>query len=252
MWIPFDDEVSSISHFWFSEQGNRHGSFPEEPTADPPPSRLPLDRPAQQSYAICQTNGVGLHRFQYSPRSALGSAAPCGDFEAFSAYDGFRFNPCELDLMPMHYWKSQLYSIGDLARNFFRKKNSTNARFPHKLYNALKLSDFDSVFTELVGVKWMNETVFRIDKIIFGKLLGIKAIEGSLFHRQGNFPTHKFVELQASQARETFTEKDLATVDFEVVRLVYHKPGLFVRNATPTAIENCKWVSCRQKDETWT
>jgi hypothetical protein len=236
-----------MSHIWFFEQGNRYGSFPEEPTADLSPSVLPVDRPMQQGHIICQTNDVGLYRFQHPQRSVLGSASSRGDFETFSVNAGFRFNSCELNLMPMHYWKSQLYSFGDLARNFFQKKNNMNAHFSQKLYNALKLFDFDAVYTELVDVKWMNETIFRIDKIIFGKLLGVKAIEGSFFHQQGNFPTHKFVELQASQAREMFTEKDLTTVDFEVVRLIYHKPGLFVRNASPTTIENCKWVSCRPK-----
>jgi hypothetical protein len=119
------------------------------------------------------------HRFQHPPRSVLGSASSCSDFEAFSADDGFTFNPYELDLMPMRYWKDQLYNFGDLARNFFRNKNSMNARFANQLYNALQVSDFNSAYAELIGVKWMNESVFRIDKIIFGKLLDVKATEGS-------------------------------------------------------------------------
>jgi hypothetical protein len=133
------------------------------------------------------------------------------------------------------------------VRDFFQKENTTNAHFVHKLSNAPKLSEFITLFAELVGVRWMNENVFRIDKKIFARLVGVKAIEGSLFHQQGNFPTHNFIEMQPRQAREIFTERKLVAVDFDTVKLMYHESGVFVRSAAPEKIEECKWVSCRQK-----
>lgn len=42
---------------------------------------------------------------------------------------------------------------------------------------------------------WVKDTVFKVDKCVFGRLLGIKSYDGGLFHSQGNFPSHGFREL---------------------------------------------------------
>jgi hypothetical protein len=143
-------------------------------------------------------------------------------------------------------------TFGDVVRTFFRRKCSGGHKFYHKLYNALLITETYPCYSDMVGVEWITDAVIRVDKAAFARLLGIKTINGSLFHQQGNFPSHGFVELQEGdignlpcQAKGFIYNVDLTGVDFENVRLLRHEPGVFVRGANPEVIDQCKWINSR-------
>jgi hypothetical protein len=131
--------------------------------------------------------------------------------------------------------------------NFFQKKSNSNSRFSHKLYNALKIADERPSYVGFLGVEWISQTVLKVDKRAFARLLGIRIIDGSLFHQQGNFPSHGFVQLPETVARETLSEADLEGVDNDNVRLLTHQSGVFIRGCTEDAIDSCKWVNSRRQ-----
>jgi hypothetical protein len=158
------------------------------------------------------------------------------------------FNPHRLGFIPRDLWSDSDVRFGDLVQDFFQRKNNVNSRFYHKLYNALKITSFDSFYFNYIGVEWISPIALKVDKRIFAQLLGIRAVEGSLFHRQGNFPSHGFVELTLATAAEFVEPTQLEGIDFDVVRVLVHQDGVFVRGATWEAIENCKWVHASNRD----
>jgi hypothetical protein len=101
------------------------------------------------------------------------------------------------------------------------------------------MSEADRSCYAFLGVQWLNDDVIKVNKTVFAKLLGIKVIDGSLFHQQGNFPSHGFVELGAQNARNFVNPEQLNGVDFDAVRLLIHRNRVFVRGATGAVIEKC-------------
>jgi hypothetical protein len=151
-------------------------------------------------------------------------------FSDVSQNSTITLNPVSLGFIPVYFWPNKDIPFGDLVYDFFQRKNNVNARFLHKLYNALRISTVSPAWAELVGVEWEAPFVVRVNKGQFARLLGIKAVEGSLFHQQGNFSTHGFVELNREQVQMYCPNIDLDTVDFDNVRLLVHQPGVFVSN----------------------
>jgi hypothetical protein len=176
--------------------------------------------------------------------SLIGNAN--AEFAAICNDTAVTFNPRELGFVPASFWKDRQFTFGELVREFFQKKNSGNTRFLHKLYNALRIAEFDPFYAEFVGLEWVNEKVIRIDKRKFARLMGIKAIDGSLFHQQGNFPSHGFIELGPQNRGEFANPEDLEGVDFDDVRLLVHSTGDFLRSSTPGALEKCRWINSRR------
>jgi hypothetical protein len=108
-----------------------------------------------------------------------------GDFPwSNAAYDAAVKNPSlivspqALGFLPSNYWLNQESTFGDLVTKFFQRKNNANCRFPHKLFNALSVVEKDKSMWNLMGVKWITDAVFKVDKLIFGRLLGITSIDG--------------------------------------------------------------------------
>jgi hypothetical protein len=79
---------------------------------------------------------------------------------------------------------------------------------------------------------WVTDHIFKIDKLIFRRLLCICAINCDLFHRQGNFPSHGFSELRPVYG--------LVDLGLDRVRLPYHRDRLFVKGCSEEAISRCK------------
>ncbi|EAX95303.1 hypothetical protein TVAG_270940 [Trichomonas vaginalis G3] len=158
-------------------------------------------------------------------------------------------NPVKLGFIPRSRWVDKDFTFGELVAEFFQKKNNASCRFSYKLYNALKLSTLDSKFDSLVGVKWINDYVLHVDKIKFAHLLGIKSIDGSLFHQQGNFPSHGFIEMNTKDVDKLKSEYDVSDVDYENIRLLTHVDKIFVRNCTERDLESCKWINSRPKPQ---
>lgn len=151
-------------------------------------------------------------------------------------------NPASAGFIPSKLWTNEPLTFGVLVCTFFQRKNNSNSRFPHKLYNAVKLSELGGKFPDLVGVRWMNDFVLRVDKRPFARLIGLKSVDGSLFHQQGNFPSHGFVEISQEEVQEICPDVDTKGIDFDNQRLIMHSTRQFVRDSTEESIEACRWT----------
>lgn len=158
-----------------------------------------------------------------------------------------KFNPKKLGFIPNSFWPNKDFTFGELVSDFFQRKNNANSRFYHKLYNALKITEDDQFYVEYVGIEWVSSNVLKVDKYTFARLLGIKTIDGSLFHQQGNFPSHGFIELSSQDALKYVSKEVLEGVDFDKIRLLIHQDGIFVRGCSEDKIENCKWKSTKKR-----
>lgn len=105
----------------------------------------------------------------------------------------------------------------------------------------------DPFYIEFLGVEWLTDKILKVDKKVFARLLGIRTIDGSLFHQQGNFPSHGFFELSSQNASLYLSESDLEGVDFDNIRLLIHQPRIFVRGCRESDIEHCRWISNRRR-----
>lgn len=157
-------------------------------------------------------------------------------FEQALVDSRLKWKPLELGFIPSNFWRDEDKTFGQMYLEFFRRKNNSNCRFPHKLYNALLLTELFSGFERIVGVEWVNDHIIKVDRCGFAKLLGIRSIDGSLFHQQGNFPTHGFVEVDPAMTKSLFPN-----FDFQRYRLIEHKGGVFVKGCTELDINQCKW-----------
>jgi hypothetical protein len=155
-------------------------------------------------------------------------------------------SPHALGFIPFTLWHDRNYTFGELVSDFFQRKNHASCRFSYKLFNSLRLSEITERFAVLCGVKWLNNIIVRVDKRAFARLLGIKSIDGSLFHQQGNFTSHGFIEVSAEDVPRICPDVDLTGVDYDAVRLLYHSDGTFVRTAQEADLITCKWASGRK------
>jgi hypothetical protein len=185
--------------------------------------------------------------YQMSGQSLAVRNATDTDFEKMRTDPTVLVNPRKLDFIPVSCWSNQEVTLGSLIDSFFHKRNNPVCRFSHKLYDALRLSMAFPHLKNLIGVEWVNSTVLRVDKLAFARLLRIKAVDGSLFHQQGNFPSHGFVELNEIDARRLCGPEIIAEVDYDNVRLLKHQDGLFIKECSHLEIENCKWINSRKR-----
>jgi hypothetical protein len=164
------------------------------------------------------------------------------EFTLICADDSVKVNPKQLGFIPTDFWEARDVTFGSLVTGFFQQKNNAHSRFPHKLHNALKIAESDPFFASLVGIEWVSERILKVNKTAFARLLGLKSVDGALFHKQGNFPTHGFVELRKTDVGDAVPRALLETVDYDAVRLLMHQPGVFSRHSTELSIETCRWA----------
>lgn len=171
------------------------------------------------------------------------------EFIALCKNKSFLINPHQIGFIPQNYFLNQYYAFGDVVVHYFHKKNNSNARFPHKLYNAICLGIAFPEYMKFIGVAWLSRSVIHVSKNRFARLLGIKTVDGSLFHRQGNFPSCGFVELSCAEIIAQFGEAKLNSMDCDVDKLVRHSQGIFVRDGDVQKIlEMCRWKSCKLRN----
>ena len=152
-------------------------------------------------------------------------------------------DPVALQFIPKTSWSSSKpMNIQSLRESYFCKKNSVSRRFEHKLWNALKITEAHPSLVKFVGVVWLNERVIKVYKYHFAKLLNIACVDGGLFHKQGNFTRHGFVELSENEARTEFSSQEISDVDYRDVHLIYHSDGGFTSSSTEESILNCRWI----------
>lgn len=163
-------------------------------------------------------------------------------FEEACSDPNFTVSPMHAGFIPKNAWGNQPIAFGLLVATFFRKRNSMHCKFPFKLYNSLRLSFTCPAFYKYIGTRWITETVFIVDKIIFAKLLGVRSIDGSFFHQQGNFPSHGFEELQFVQAQRIAYEQGIGEFDPTNLRFLRHTSGRFSVHSTEADIFQLKWT----------
>ena len=163
------------------------------------------------------------------------------EYEKVLADHTITINPKKVQFIPANAWQNENIAFGVLVATFFRKRNSMHCKFPNKIFNALKLSVFMPEFIPHIGVEWVTETVFRVNRVAFARLLGVKAIEGGLFHQQGNFPSHGFYELPFAESDQLSRMYGYGPADLSQVRFMTHSSGMFRRSSTEMDIEKCRW-----------
>ncbi|KAK8888992.1 hypothetical protein M9Y10_033733 [Tritrichomonas musculus] len=152
-------------------------------------------------------------------------------------------NPKRFGFIPSFLWSDEIIKFGLLVTTFFRKRNMASSKFPHKLYNALRISECYPDLINHIGIQWVTNDVFRVDRAAFARLLGVKSIEGGLFHQQGNFPSHGFVELDFQECESISLSCGLGHADLSQVRFLKSSHGNFNRYSTERDISNFRWSS---------
>jgi hypothetical protein len=163
-------------------------------------------------------------------------------FETAITDPTFTLNPVTIGFVPRDAWADAELPFGQLVTSFFRRRNSMHCKFPYKLFNALLLTDRLPSFYPLVGVKWVTVDVFMVEKLIFARLLGVRTIDGSFFHQQGNFPSHGFIELSFQEAREIGAEAGIYEIDTSTMRFLRHAQGKFTRYNREMEPDTLKWT----------
>lgn len=152
-------------------------------------------------------------------------------------------DPIALEFIPKNTWASwKPTSLQSLRESYFVKKNSVSRRFEHKLWNCLRITSAYPNLTKIIGVQWVSTTVIKVYKYPFAKFLNINSVDGALFHKQGNFTRHGFVELTEADAQRDLSPDICVDVDYRDVHLVYHHNASFTADSTEEIICNCKWV----------
>jgi hypothetical protein len=92
-----------------------------------------------------------------SPIVGATSGTTDSEFEAACNDQSLRFNPRLLGFIPTAIWPDEEVSFGHVVSEFFQRKNNANCRFPHKLFNALRLTEFSPDYPRLTGLQWLND-----------------------------------------------------------------------------------------------
>lgn len=162
-------------------------------------------------------------------------------FESLLNDPSLTFTPNQMGLIPSSTWSSEVVTFGAMVQNFFRRRNSSSSKFPYKLYNALRIVELYPEYFQHIGVRWVDDNIIWVNREPFAKLIGVKTIEGGLFHQQGNFPSHGFVELSFEESETVAAHHNLGHVDLSHMRMVRHSAGIFKRGCTEADLERCKW-----------
>jgi hypothetical protein len=138
--------------------------------------------------------------------------------------------PVALGFIPLEAWPNEDMTFGSLVDSFFQRRNSKHCTFPFKLVNALALVESAPKLFPVIGIKWFTDTVLLVEGQSFARLLGVRTIDGSLFHQQGNFPTHGFIEISFPEAQQLADERGLEKIDSSNMRFLRHGTGAFTRS----------------------
>lgn len=158
-----------------------------------------------------------------------------------SLYTTECLDPLALRFIPENTWTSRMTSLQALHEDYFGRKNNVNRRFEHKLWNALQITAAFPNMTKIVGVMWVTETIIKVYKYPFAKLLNITAVDGGLFHKQGNFTRHGFVPVTEAEARASVPAEHLLDVNFRDVLLLVHQMRQFTMTSSEVNIATCRW-----------
>lgn len=218
--------ISPLNQLRNHAEATRHRSLPIEPVR--PPVQIPL--------------GLGRAHTVSHPVFSVRQPVAELDYDTLCLDSSVTVSPGRIGFVPASAWSSDAVPFGILVVTFFRKRNSMHCKFPFKLLNALKLTQQCPEFIPHVGVEWVTDSVFRVHRAAFARLLGVKTVEGGLFHQQGNFPSHGFIELPFDESERISREAGLGPADLSQVRFMRHGSGRFTRQSTEKDLEMCKWT----------
>jgi hypothetical protein len=139
--------------------------------------------------------------------------------------------------VPKGQWSSQALTLLDLRLMYFTRRNGPGRRFDCKLYNALCITKAFPTAYYFVGVAWISATVMKVHSHVFAQMLGIHAVQGGLFHKQGNFSRHGFRQVTKQVQSQENASLELADVDDYAVRLFTDEQNRFMRDAEFVALE---------------
>ena len=163
---------------------------------------------------------------EWHSSSALGAATDDLFYQLLIS-PNFTINPTACGFIPSLFWPDKEFAFADIVFDGFQRKNNVNCRFLHKLYNAIQFTRFYPNYTEMIGVQFITKNVLKVNKHCFARLLNIKAIDGGLFHGQGNFPSIGFKELTKDEAEVYCRGVNIDDVNYDDIRLLIHTKGLF-------------------------
>jgi hypothetical protein len=241
----FDAQFPLVSNSQEISLDTRSSSMPNMPLirTQHHPRRAPI-RPGF-IFQMRRTTSVIPKVFSYTNRSngerSISNVIDLS-FTDFCRDSSLRFSPTSLGFIPVCAWDDCEVTFGSLVINFFQRRNNASCRFVHKLYNALRITETNPDYFKYVGVTWINHTVMTVHKGIFAQLLGIKNSEAALFHLQGNFPSHGFVEVNRQQALELLPLDVFTGIESDDMRLLQHANGIFVKDATEASIRGVIWI----------
>ncbi|OHT02325.1 hypothetical protein TRFO_07143 [Tritrichomonas foetus] len=136
---------------------------------------------------------------------------------------------------------SSIFPLEQIITEFFRKKAGRKLTFQFKLFNALSLTLFYPDLYPYFGVQWISPNIFKVNKQIWSNVVSVKAVNGSLFNRQGAFPTHGFEQLKLEEIKENVIPGSLEGVDDDNVRIFRHKGKLFHIQSSINDLLNCSY-----------
>jgi hypothetical protein len=175
------------------------------------------------------------------PLAYLQSADP-PPFQVACQDASLTIDPHALGLIPRDTWPKGALPLGVIVAMFFQKRNSKHWNFPSKLYNALLITAECPYLYRYVGIRWVTDEVIIVEKFVFARLLGVRSVDGSLFHQQGNFPSHGFIELSFQEAQEIAAANGIGSVDSHSMRFFRHGSGAFRRNCPEDVIRRLEWT----------
>lgn len=85
---------------------------------------------------------------------------------------------------------------------------------------------------------WVSSNIIKIHSDIFAYLLGIHAVQGGLFHKQGNFNRHGFSPILKQSNPALDIDPNCSDVDDYTVRLFTDSYNRFTRDSDFTFIDN--------------
>lgn len=167
-----------------------------------------------------------------------------------SCEDDFMVDPKKLKLLPREIWGSKpparLFS--ELSTSFFRR-NGRNIRFNFKLHNLLMITKECPQRYPVVGVLFIGPEYILVNGEVLAKVLGVKtdSYRAALFHQQGNFKTHGFVELFPQNI-----DRNLLFPQYRDININAENESIFTHeyyniNSNQEDVESMRWVSSYAK-----
>jgi hypothetical protein len=157
------------------------------------------------------------------------------------ATGSFLVNPIDLGFIPRDAWQIQPIPFAGIIPSFFQRRNKIPFTFPCKLVTALLITEHIPQSFAVVGVRWLGCDVIMVDGPVFARLLNVKAVEAGLFHQQGNFPSHGFVELPFEDCQGMANDAGFRQFDKSKIRFFRHSSGEFRRGLEHFDLEKLKW-----------